>query len=144
MANGTQLTVEGLGPVKELNDEALWTSRRDFAWQWVQTAFGQTLIIKRRPELRQVKKETNLESLPRTTSGPGPPAAARSNKRQSTTTTSSAPLDRGVDIDGAVRYAKENIAEDNTLGYTVRRVARDGNLGELIALVSALRDDLRR
>ena len=41
-------------------------------------------------------------------------------------------------------YAREQITEDNALGYTVRRVARDGTIAELAALVTALRDDLRR
>ena len=46
-----QLTVEGLGPVRALARELSWSTREDFAWQWVQTEFGQTLIIKRRPEI---------------------------------------------------------------------------------------------
>lgn len=54
------------------------------------------------------------------------------------------PLDRGVQVDDAIKYARENIADDEALGYTVRRVARDGTIADLAALVTALRDDLRR
>ena len=35
------------------------------------------------------------------------------------------------------------VTDDRALGYTVRRVARDGTIADLAALVTALRDDLR-
>lgn len=54
------------------------------------------------------------------------------------------PLDRGIQVDDAINYARENIADNKALGYTVRRVARDGTIADLAALVTALRDDLRR
>ncbi len=54
------------------------------------------------------------------------------------------PLDRGIQVDDAIKYARDNIADDKALGYTVRRVARDGTIADLAALVTALRDDLRR
>lgn len=47
-------------------------------------------------------------------------------------------------MDDAINYARENIADDKALGYTVRRVARDGTVAGLAALVTALHDDLRR
>lgn len=47
-------------------------------------------------------------------------------------------------MDDAIKYARENIGDDKALGYTVRRVARDGTIADLAALVTALRDDLRR
>ncbi len=43
-----------------------------------------------------------------------------------------------------LRQSRENIGDDKALGYTVRRVARDGTIADLAALVTALRDDLRR
>ena len=54
------------------------------------------------------------------------------------------PLDRGIQVNDATKYARENIADDKALGYTVQRVARDGTIADLAALVTALRDDLRR
>ena len=48
-----------------------------------------------------------------------------------------------MNIDGAISYAREQITDDQALGYTVRRVARDGTIADLAALVTALRDDLR-
>jgi len=42
------------------------------------------------------------------------------------------------------RHQRSRIADDEALGYTVRRVARDGTIADLAALVTAIRDDLRR
>ncbi len=134
-----QLAVEGLGPVKELDDELLWSPRKDFAWQWVQTEFGQTLIIKRRPEVRSRTAGNTLEP---------PPAASSSHKTPETNGQAprpgNLPLDRGLNIDGAVEHALEHINDDSRIGYTVRRTARDGTINDLVALVTSIRDDLRR
>lgn len=140
-----QLAVEGLGPVTELDAAPTWTPRKDFAWQWVQTDFGQTLLIKRRPELRSRKAGNTLESpkppLPSSTSRPR--KAAKTTKKKTCPPTE-APLDRGLDIDAAVNHAKQHIDDNYALGYTVRRAARDGTINDLVALVSSIRDDLRR
>ena len=53
-------------------------------------------------------------------------------------------MDRGLDIDAAVNHAKEHIDDNYELGYTIRRAARDGTINDLVAVVSTLRDDLRR
>ena len=137
-----QPAVEGLGPAKELDAAPTWTPRKDFAWQWVQTEFGQTLLIKRRPELRSREASNTLE-LP---NPPQPPSTPRQHKtaKKISCPPSEAPLDRGLDIDAAVKHAKEHIADNVQLGYTVRRAARDGTINDLVALVTSLRDDLRR
>ncbi len=57
---------------------------------------------------------------------------------------SDAPLDRGLDIDGAVNHAKKHIDDNYELGYTLRRAARDGTITDLVAVVTSIRDDLRR
>lgn len=143
VADNGQLAVEGLGPAKELDVETLWSSRKDFAWQWVQTDFGQTLLIKRRPEVRIQQAGNTL--IPPTASLPTP--SSRKTIRtdeQTSCSPSDAPLDRGLDIDAAVNHAKEHIDDNYELGYTIRRAARDGTINDLVAVVSTLRDDLRR
>ena len=105
VADNGQLAVEGLGPVKELDSDLSWSPRKEFAWQWVQTEFGQTLLIKRRPEVRPQQAGNTLTPLP------APSTTARSRKearadKQSSCPPSDAPL--------------------------------------LVAVVSTLRDDLRR
>ena len=135
-----QLAVEGLGPVKELDDELLWSPRKDFAWQWVQTEFGQTLIIKRRPEVRSRKAGNTLEPPSPVTS----PSHKRSKTNGQTSRRANLPLDRGLNIDRAVKHALEHINDDSEIGYTIRRTARDGTIYDLIALVTSIRDGLRR
>lgn len=136
------LVVEGLGRVTKLEVAPFWTQRKDFAWQWVRTDFGQTLLIKHRPELRTLKTENRFESPP------SPVKTIRFHKSEKSEVQGSdsltvAPLDRGINLDDAIEYVKDNIFDDRHLGYTVRRVARDGRLEGLVAVVSALRDDLR-
>ena len=138
-----QLAVEGLGMVSEIAAELSWTSRKDFAWQWLKTDFGQTLLVKRRPEVRSLKAANDLVQPPVLMRKP--PSRNRVESKENTPRGSAAlPLDRGVDLTGALKHAREWITDDARLGYTVRRVARDGTSENLVALVEELRDDLRR
>lgn len=77
-----------------------------------------------------------------------PPAASSSHKTPETNGQAprpgNLPLDRGLNIDGAVEHALEHINDDSRIGYTVRRTARDGTINDLVALVTSIRDDLRR
>ena len=136
------LVVEGLGPVQEFGTDLVRAANDDFGWQWVMTAFGQTLLIKRRPNLRELSEGNKIEAprtkRKRTESRKSNPA------RKAASSSPPKPLDRGLCVDDAIDHARKNITEDQTLGYTVRRVARDGTIADLAALVTALRDDLRR
>ena len=137
------LAVEGLGAVSEIPAELSWTSRKDFAWQWVRTEFGQTLLIKRRPEVRSLQEGNDLAAPS------APQVVSHSQVIARTSDVASnkpAPVvtDLRKSIEGSVRIAMQEITDDKLLGYTVRRVARNGTLEDLIALVTALRDDLRR
>ena len=139
--NGS-LAVEGLGPATRLEAEPMYTARQDFAWEWVRTDFGQTLLIKRRPEIKP--REAGNDLLPPPTPDKGSSRVATKQDEQTSNRPAAKPLDRGIRVDDAIEYARENIDDDNALGYTVRRVARDGGVAELAALVTALREDLRR
>ena len=136
------LAVEGLGPAERLADEAIYNARRDFAWEWVRTHFSQSLLIKRRPEVKPLEAGNDLTPPPspreRSNRQAAKPGRRKDDKR------APKPLDRGVKVDDAIEYAREQVTDDNALGYTVRRVARDGTIADLAALVTALRDDLRR
>ncbi len=140
--DGGRLVVEGLGPVEEIGADIVRAASDDFGWQWVMTAFGQTLLVKRRPKLQELSEGNKFE-LPTMT------RLEALNRRSSSVQKDSSsppprPLDRGVCVDDAIDHARKNISEDDALGYTVRRVARDGTIADLAALVTALRDDLRR
>lgn len=136
------LIVEGLGRVTRLEIEPFWAQRKRFAWQWVRTDFGQTLLIKHRPELRSLKTENRFEPPP-TPAKTDRLRKSRGSEEQCTDDLPVAPLDRGVNLDDAIEYVKDNIFDDRHLGYAVRRVARDGKFEDLVATVSAVRDDLR-
>lgn len=135
------LVVDGLGRAVKLEDAPLYASGKSFAWQWVRTDFGQTLLIKHRLKLRQLDVKNNLN----------PPPAPSNISRSSDAAQPEDQafdghelrIDRGVNLDAAINYARENISEDKQLGYTIRRVARDGSPEELVDLVTKLRDDLR-
>ena len=136
-----RLVVDGLGEVTELAADMSWTPSEDFAWQWVRTEFGQTLLIKRRPELGLSKAGNALVApvVVGTTSRRGSepkllgPASGRS---------ASAPLSSS-ELQSALDFARKWIEHDDAIGRTVRRVAEKGTLDDLVALVTALRDDLR-
>ncbi len=136
------LVVDGLGRVVKLQEKPLCASSKTFAWQWVRTDFGQTLLIKHRLKLRSLDTRNNMNP---------PPALSDISYSQQVAQPKDKvldehelPIDRGVNLEAAIDHARKNIAENDQLGYVVRRVARDGSLTELVDLVSKLREDLRR
>ena len=143
VANNGQLAVEGLGLVKELDSDLAWSPRKDFAWQWLQTDFGQTLLIKRRPEVR-------LQQTGNTLTPPPAPHSSSQNRQSSkvdkqvSSSSSEAPSAQGFNIDGVINYAKKNIDDNKALGLSLRQTARSGTVEEMIALATAMREELRR
>ena len=136
------LAVEGLGSAKRLTDDAIFAHREDFAWDWVRTHFGQTLLIKRRPEVRPLDPGNCVTPLPNPKKHHARTAAEL--ERRAAGKPAPKPLDRGIRVDDAIKYARDQIGDDKALGYTVRRVSRDGTVADLAALVTAIREDLRR
>ena len=139
--NGS-LAVEGLGTAKRLAADAIYTARRDFAWEWVKTNFGQTLLIKRRPEVKPLEDGNNLT--------PPPSPRERSNRqatkpgRRTDSGLTPNPPDRGAKIDDAVEHARKQITDDTALGSIVRDVARERSLAGFLDFMRNIRDDLRR
>lgn len=142
VSNNGNLVVEGLGEVTRLAAEPMYTVREDFAWEWVRTSFGQTLLIKRRPTLRTLGDGNKV--TPPLVPQEKPARATAESETSGSDRSELKPLDRGVKIDDAIEYARGKIADDKAIGYAVRRVARDGSYADLAVLVAALRDDLRR
>ena len=142
-ADNGQLVVEGLGPVKELDFPPSWTPRKDFAWQWVQADFGQTLLIKRRPELRSQKAGNSLAppSAPSTDLRTRKPT--KNNKRRGLIQTDE-PNAPSTSIDGAINYARQHIDDDRALARALRQVAQYGTKEDLTNFAGALYEDLRR
>ena len=138
-----QFSVDGLGFVTQMAGDVLWTSRNDFAWQWVKTEFGQTLLVKRRPEVPACRAGNELVSPTSPEVDSDARMIARTREATSKTTVPTA-TGVGPSLEGPIRIAMQDISDNNLLGYVVRRVAREGSLDDLIALVTSLRDDLRR
>ena len=141
--NGS-LAVEGLGKVTRLKASAMFTARENFAWEWVATNFGQTLLVKRRPEV----KPRDAGNDPAPPAAPASDSRARQepehrNRAHATRKTRRAEPSRGT-VDRAVIEARAKIADDTALGSIVRDTAQRGSLGDLLNLMRIIRDDLRR
>ncbi len=140
--NGS-LAVEGLGPVTRLGEGAMYTRRENFAWEWVRTNFGQTLLIKRRPEVKLREACNDLAPAPAPPSG----SHSRSSHPRGPKPLDGPydrPRDRGVNLGGALHHARQHLDDDSVLGYTFRRVARKGTRGDLLNFAREIWDDLRR
>ena len=142
VSDNGNLAVEGLGEVTRLAADPMYTPREDFAWEWVHTHFGQTLLIKRRPEVKPLEAGNNLTPPPsprersnRQAAGPG----RRTDNRRTPN-----PPDRGVKGDDAIEYARKQITDDTVLGSIVRDVARERSLAGFLEFMRNIRDDLRR
>lgn len=60
VSDNGDLAVEGLGPAERMAVDATYNARRNFAWEWVRTNFGQSLLIKRRPEVKPLEAGNDL------------------------------------------------------------------------------------
>ena len=143
VSDNGNLAVEGLGRVTRLGTDPIYTPREDFAWEWVTTNFGQTLLIKRRPEIK-----------PRAINNDPTPAAASAREstsrrepegrtRPRATRQSREPVPSRGTIDRAIVEARKNISDDAALGSIIREVARKGSLGDFLNFLRIVREDLR-
>ncbi len=136
-----QLAVEGLGTVTELPADVSWTPGKDFAWQWVRTEFGQTLLIKRRPELGSSKAGNALVPPPvaKTKSRSDPVAKSVS---EAAAQPAAMPLSRS-DLESALEFARRRIDKNDAIGHAFRRVAQKGTSDDFVAFARAIYDSLR-
>ena len=142
LSDNGSLMVEGLGTVAEIDEPPKWDASNKFGWQWVQTEFGQTLLIKRRQDLKSPDSENSL-------SPPSDPLKTKhSNGATSQPIVSDeqrrvAPHPRPLEIDLAIDHARRHIADNEQVGLTVREVAWRGTRDQYLAVVMSLYDDLR-
>ena len=142
VSDNGNLAVEGLGRAERLAEDAIYNARRDFAWEWVRTHFGQSLLIKRRPEVKPLEAGNDLTPPP----APRENANRRAAKPARSTDDKPAPKsqDRCIKVDDATKNAREQITDDAVLGSIVRKVARERSLSEFLGFMRNIRDDLRR
>ena len=72
----------------------IYAARQNFAWEWVRANFGQTLLIKRRPELKPLEAGNHV--TPPTAPKERPTRGAAKTDGRIDDRTAPMPLDRGV------------------------------------------------
>lgn len=138
---GTQYFVVGLGQAEAVAP-VVSTKRGDFAWEWVRTAFGQTLLMKRRPELAAVTPGNQAAPIPPTTndetsSRPNPrrPKSSEATIRPVSPTTSGpaklrepqrrAPDSRDDPLSVALHRVRASDFDPRVVGQMLIRLASD-------------------
>jgi ADP-ribosylglycohydrolase len=114
-----QPAVAGLGPVRLLGEPIPGDGNRDELWQWVITEYGQTLLVKRRPELRELPAAAQPRSRPNASPGNG----------NATDPVSDQPRGRSefpADPAQGVEFFLSHRNDDRLLGLLLRHYARQG------------------
>lgn len=145
------LVIRGLGPCVPAGDGVKNSPNGDFAWLWVRTHFGQSVLIKRRAELPTIPPD-QLPPVPRSDATAQPvegedaveatvPTIARQG--EDSRPIMQRPMDRGLSLDSVFRYLAEEPITDQRVGYAMARVARDGTNDDMRQFVGTLREMLR-
>ncbi len=143
VSDSGHLVVEGLGHVNPLNIDPVYASRQDFAWEWVKTNFGQTLLIKRRPEVKPLAAGNNLTPPPAPITGPKTRSESKHDSRsRAARPNRKTPPSHGA-VDHAFITARKNISDDAALGAAVRDLAQEGSLSDFLNFMRIIRKDLR-
>ena len=162
------LYVAGLGPIIRTIDEPVAAAQGPFVWRWAELALGQTVFIKSRHDVPTVHREKprireaegvgpdHNEALSMTASQARPrvdrpkeptprsgfvPGESGSRTTPLQRTTSSA---RPLDLAGAILYVVRQGLDDRAIGYTVRRVTREGTPEQVAAFLAELLSLLKK
>lgn len=128
--------VAGLGPAKLVGSPQAGQGKTGGLWQWVQLEFGQTLLIKRRPELSELlptalpltrraaqppRQESLLDTPP-----VSPREAANKSRQRSLVKGKDTQAPAPVDVDEAVRLVlRSGMNPDTTTRLLVEFAARE-------------------
>jgi hypothetical protein len=168
MEGSEGLEVIGLGHASPTESDPIPGPQKEFLWQWVTLDFGQSLLVKRRRDLQTIPRsdatvrktgraggdprsggESNMTLLEhnenKTPVSDRHPHDRNGERQQSSVSPNPKPLDRGVELGVVLDWLSDGrIVDDSSLGYVVRRVARDGTPDQLAILMGTLRERLRR
>lgn len=147
--------VEGLGLASEL-DDAIAGSGSNFLWQWMRLESRQSILIKRRRQLRLVKASPVTRYTPSVSSQSETPdehAAAESPSTADVGPANREPaqaapgkriaIDKKLDITVALRFVSDRIDDNEALGKALRKVLRYGSALEVLEFVTGLATLLR-
>ena len=151
------LYVRGLGWAEALSEPMLSSGLQNFMWQWVKLEAGQTLLIKRRKELRiDVEEAGTLSALHSSgralknggDSNKSNPSAQQMDDSRAPSATASRILSEKtpepLDLQRALDYIAEHKDDDRRIGYALRRVVNQGTPGQIAAFTSTLIDYIRQ
>ncbi len=161
------LHVAGLGRVTTVLGEPIPANQGEFAWQWAVLGLGQTVLIKRRSKLPTIPhldlgSEHTVGNVSETLRADGMTPATDTAlplaDQAVSTPGRSDSLDRGLpraertgdhsqrplELDRVLSYLEREGMSDHAIGYTVRRVAREGSTEQIAAVLAVILERLRR
>ena len=148
------LVVRGLGQADKLVEEPVVSKGGEFRWQWIKLEFGQTLLIKRRDHLVNIKEAQESDVTGYDTGGKiqsrmknhlEDPDFPDTPRTKSQIEDDEAPNQEEThDVQVVVSYVEKHINDDLVVGRALRRVVHKGTMGEIAAFNAALIDLLRR
>ena len=147
------LMVRGLGHARGLEGEPVLASG-EFQWQWIKLEFGQTLLIKSRtriPELKEERAPVEQRASTVVNEQRTSPTVAQQHRPRVDSTDRKPPGEHDLprvrsgthDIRDVVAYVEKHIDDDQAVGRALRRVVRKGTTGQVAAFNAALIDLLR-
>lgn len=149
--DGDKLHVAGLGEVAHELGDPIMSADRKFAWQWIHLEIGQTLLIKRRPELEQLS-EGNRISTPRSLTADKPKVASLSGMESPAGAFDSAPTvdlhevpraaRRSIELTDVLSWLEKEGFDDMSIGFAIRRMAVRGTPAQMASLLAVVLDRL--
>lgn len=135
-----RLRVCGLGGVSEEKSEPIKSAHAGFLWQWIRLEYGQTLLIKRRVNVRSVD-DVDDEG----TSVAGGSNGHEVRSRQVTAERAPVITNRldTRDLKTVLSYVKDHIGSDEEIGRALRQVVNKSTPGEIHEFTGKLIDLLR-
>ena len=138
------LLVAGLGYAKPIGD-AIASSKKGFAWQWIKLDFGQTMLIKHRKNLAYNEKKPGMSA---SSDIDGGKKGASGGVDDLFTPVNSSPLveerkkrqPKELDLQIALQYLKEHLDNDERVGHALRNIARRGTTAEYLEFTAAFWD----
>lgn len=132
-----QLAIAGLGPVEALSEPVEGHGTQAGTWQWVESWYGQRLIVKRRGQLADLPEGARLRSRIANVEEDGPPPRKRFDRRVPEG------LDLPEDPEAGVDLLMERGAPDDLLARLLNHYAKRGAM-EATIFVTAYSIALRR
>lgn len=145
------LKIRGLGIVSEEKGEPIKSANAGFLWQWIKLEYGQTLLIKRRVNVRSDTADDMNEYGKSVAGGLDVDSDSRRSNgrdiRSRQMTSERAPVNTDRldmrDVRTVLSYVKDHIGSDEIVGRALRHVVNKNTRGEIHEFTGKLIDLLR-